>query len=84
MRHSMYLEPYLDDSDRQIAAGKKPRTPGTFLGSQLRGFAKQWADKYLESLIRSLEDVGAVKTPSKGGSTAYRRLVCKMPEEEKP
>lgn len=70
-RVSMYYTPYLD------ATAQKRVTPATYLHGVLRGKAKQYTGKYLDSLRRALieaEKRGEVtKVDSVAGSVAYVR-----------
>lgn len=71
MRHSQYLEAYLDGNARRIADGDLPITIGSFLNQQLRGRAKSYGVKYGQALKRSCIAVGAVEVPTKGGSIGF-------------
>lgn len=73
MKHSQYLDAYLDGNSQRIKDGDKPITIGTFINQQLRGRAKKYAMKYAGALHRSCIDVLAAEVPSKGGGRAFIR-----------
>lgn len=73
MRHSKFLDAYLDLNAWRVENGQLPITIGTYLSSHLRGRAKKYIMNYKDALMRSCMDVGAKEVPSKGGSTAFVR-----------
>jgi hypothetical protein len=68
----MYTEDYL----RHNTETDRPLTPATYLRYQLRGKARDYADKYERALmrhIRALVEQGVAEpVRSAGGSVAYR------------
>lgn len=70
---SKYTEPYLDKNARLGGEGKGV-TPGSFLGSVLKGNARRWLAGYrraLEKELLSRADVFQGRSVS--GATAYYR-----------
>jgi hypothetical protein len=69
MKYSQYLYDYLKcNTERGWGNGL---TPSTYLTYHLHGKAREWSGRYTKSLIYSLQSVGAVIGPSKGGYIAY-------------
>jgi hypothetical protein len=72
IRGSMYTEEYL----RYNSEAKRPLTPGTYLRYQLKGRARDYADRYERALMRHLMALlaeGVIEpVRSAGGSVAYR------------
>ena len=52
---SMYLDSYLRDAAQRVARGGRPLTPATYLGYQLRGWARTHEYVYRGPLLRALE-----------------------------
>lgn len=71
MRHSQYLEPYLEENAGRLQAGTLPITIGSFINKQLVGRAKNYGMKYAQALRRSCIAVGAVEVPSVGGGKGF-------------
>lgn len=70
--NSMYTEGYL----RYNSEAERPLTPGSYLRYQLRGKARDYADRYERALMRHIqalvEEGIAEPIRSAHGSVAYR------------
>lgn len=73
MMPSKYTEPYLDKNARLGGEGKGI-TPGSFLGSVLKGNARRWILGYRRALEKDLlSRADVIQGRSVSGATAYYR-----------
>lgn len=68
---SQYLLPYQQHVRDSIGRQRKPLAVGTFICYTLRGAAKAWQGRYLNSLKRGLEKDGWTQGLSRHSGLAY-------------